>query len=301
MKFYTADVFAEKPHAGNQLAVFLDAGGLSTEQMQTLALEMNLPESSFVTSKRERDGGWDVRIFTPRAELPFAGHPTLGTAFVIREALLPEPAQEVRLNLKVGQIPVRYRRDPSDGVERGVMTQRPPEFGEVIPHETAAGVLGLDLNDVDGSFPAQKVSTGLAHLIVPVKTLSAVKRARLDPARYDAMIRDHDQRTIFFFSRETYSKENDLNARMFAPAFGIAEDPATGSAAGCLAGYLVKHRFLGKPSATVRMEQGYEIDRPSLLFLESSEKDGTIEIQVGGRVFLTAKGELLELPATARD
>jgi trans-2,3-dihydro-3-hydroxyanthranilate isomerase len=292
VNFYLADVFAERPHAGNQLAVFAGARGLPAGAMQTLAREMNFSESTFIVSDGERDGGWDVRIFTPACEVPFAGHPTLGTAQVIRDAILPAPRDEIRLNLGVGQIPVRYEAEPG-GPTRGFMRQPPPVFGAAVPHETVAALLGVERRALDERFPAQQVSTGLPFLIAPFRELADVQRARLDRTRYRALVREHDLPAIYFFCPQTLAPENRIHARMFADDFGVPEDPATGSACGCLAAYLVEHRYLGSERVAARVEQGHEIGRPSLLLLRARREASAIEVEVGGRVFLVARGEWL--------
>ena len=291
-KFHIVDVFAESKYAGNQLAVVLDAGALASDRMQQIARETNFAETTFVLSSEPRDGGWDVRIFTPREEVPFAGHPTLGTSFVIREEFLGPTAERVALNLGVGRIPVRFHRS-EDGSEVLWMQQKPPEFGATVDPATIARVLGLDAGDIDDRYPVQHVSTGLPFLLVPVKSLGAVRRARLVADRYAEAIRDHDAKAIFFFCREALDPENQIHARMFAEHFGVPEDPATGSANGCLAGYLVRHRVLDGDSIDVRVEQGYSIQRPSLLRLNARENDGRIEVSVGGKVVPVARGELL--------
>jgi trans-2,3-dihydro-3-hydroxyanthranilate isomerase len=291
-RFYIVDVFAESRYTGNQLAVVTDAGSMIREEMQQIAREMNFSETSFVASAEKPDGSFDVRIFTPAREVPFAGHPTLGTAFVIREELLERPRDEVILELGVGQIPVRFV-DP--GGERGVlwMRQRPPEFGEQVEHASIAEVLRLELRDVDDRFPVQEVSTGLPFLIVPIRSLAAVRRARIDRERYDELCEKRNIRAIYFFCPQTRDAANGIHARMFADYFGVAEDPATGSACGCLGGYLVRHRYFGRDALDVRVEQGHEIGRPSLLRVRARERGETVEIEVGGKVVMVARGELL--------
>ena len=292
LEFHIIDVFAERKYAGNQLATVFDAGTLDTGQMQLIARETNFAETSFVLANEERDGGFDVRIFTPRAEVPFAGHPTLGTAFLIRQQLLNEACKTVTLNLKVGRIRVRFE-EGEDGSEVLWMHQSPPVFGEVVERETASAVLGLAPEAVDARFSAQVVSTGLPFLIVPLLNLPAVKRARLDRERYEALIENLEAKAVFCFSPEAYEPANQINARMFADYFGVPEDPATGSAAGCLAGYLVRHRYFGADVVEARVEQGYEIGRPSLLRLRAAAAGEAIEVHVGGKVIPTARGELL--------
>ncbi|MBN1362543.1 MAG: PhzF family phenazine biosynthesis protein [Sedimentisphaerales bacterium] len=288
LTFYIVDVFAERQYAGNQLAVFRDAGGLSDKQMQRIAREMNFSETTFILSDDPRDDGYDVRIFTPVAEVPFAGHPTLGTAYVIRQELLGDPAANVTLNLKVGPIPVT-------SADRDVlwMKQNQPDFGATIDSEAVASILGLNESDIDARFAVQEVSTGLWFVIVPLTSLDATRRARTTKDKYHSLFETDRHAGILVFCPEAYSAHNDLNVRVFCPVYGIEEDPATGSGNGCLAGYLVKHRYFGSDAIDVRVEQGYEIGRPSLLRLRAGRQDDSIDVNVGGRVVMVAKGQWL--------
>ena len=290
--FYIVDVFPEKKYAGNQLGVFRDAKGLSDEQMQQFAKEMNYSETTFILSETERDGGYDVRIFTPENELPFAGHPTLGTAFVIQQEIIKEQVEKVVLNLKVGQIPVTFKYS-GEQVDIMWMKQINPTFGQTFEAEAMAPVLGLDENEIHDGYPIQEVSTGTPFIMCPLKTLNAVKRARTNRDKCLELIKDSPAKAILIFSPETYAEENDLNVRVFADYYGVAEDPATGSANGCLAGYLVKHRYFGKDRIDVRVEQGYEIGRPSLLFLRAEAKGEEIDVFVGGKVIMVGQGEFV--------
>lgn len=290
--FYIVDVFAEQKYAGNQLGVFRDAKGLSSEEMQNFAKEMNYSETTFILSDKERDGGYDVRIFTPENELPFAGHPTLGTAFVIQQEIIKEQVEKVVLNLKVGQIPVTFEYS-GEQVDIMWMKQINPTFGQTIDAEAVAPVLGLDEDEIDDRYPVQEVSTGTPFIMCPLKTLDAVKRARTNKDKYLELIKDTEAKAILLFCPETYSKENNLNVRVFADYYGVPEDPATGSANGCLAGYLVKHRYFGEDRIDIRVEQGYEIGRPSLLFLRAEAKGEEIDVFVGGKVIMVAQGEFV--------
>lgn len=290
--FYIVDVFAETKYAGNQLGVFRNAGGLTDDQMQKFAKEMNYSETTFVLSEEERNGGYDVRIFTPEYELPFAGHPTLGTAFAIQQEIIKKPVDRVVLNLKVGQIPVDFKYKGAE-VDIMWMKQIAPTFGQTFDAQTISQVLSLDENDVDGRFPIQEVSTGTPFIMTPLKTLDAVKRARIHKDNYFDLIKDTQAKAILVFCPETYGQDNDLNVRVFADYYGVVEDPATGSANGCLAGYLIKNRYFGKDRIDLRVEQGYEIGRPSLLFLKAQDKVGQIDVFVGGRVQMVAKGKFV--------
>lgn len=299
MTFYIVDVFAIEKYTGNQLAVFLDAGAISEAEMQQIALEMNYSETTFITSNEMRSGGYDVRIFTPNKELPFAGHPTLGTAFIIQQALIKKPVKKVNLNLKVGQIPVTWEG------EFLWMRQNQPTFHRELPPEAIAPVLNIGVEDIDTRFPIQEVDTGIPFIIVPLRTHKALKACRTDRGKYFELVEKTAAKEMLVFCPETYSPENNLSVRVFAEYLGIPEDPATGSANGCLAGYLVKHEYFGfdvsrthgenpgdiEDSIKVRVEQGYEINRPSLLLLKAQKKQSEIEVNVGGKVVMVAKGE----------
>lgn len=291
MQFYILDVFAEEKYAGNQLAVF--RGKPSDEMMQRLAKEMHFSETTFITSESPVSGGYDVRIFTPAAELPFAGHPTLGTAFIVQREIIGKPVAQVILNEKVGQIPVNFAED-------GVlwMEQKAAEFGHIYGREELAEALGLNPEDIDERYPAQEVSTGNPFIIAPIKSLEAVKRAEVNLPKFKEMIRAGEAaqgaRKIFIFCPETENPENQIHARCFVHLYGIPEDPATGSANGNFAGWLAKYRYLGDSKVNARVEQGYEIGRPSLLLLDSEDNGTSISVKVGGRVQLVAKGELVD-------
>jgi trans-2,3-dihydro-3-hydroxyanthranilate isomerase len=287
--FYILDVFAERKYAGNQLAVVRGGSALSSDAMQQIAREINFSETTFILADTPRDGGFDVRIFTPREEVPFAGHPTLGTAHVIRTQLQGGAAEQVVLNLKVGQIPVTFGQD---GYQPGC-SRFSPTFGQQHAAATLAAVLGLDVDDIDARFPIQEVSTGLPFFIIPLKQLAALQRAKVQQERYFDLIRDTVAKGLLIFCPEPHAAPNDISVRVFVDYFGVPEDPATGSANGCLAGYLVKHRYFGRDQIDIRSEQGYEIGRPSLLLLRAAQHDAGIDIQVGGQSILVAQGELL--------
>jgi len=290
-EFFIVDVFAEKKYAGNQLAVFLNARGLPSREMQKIAREMNFSETSFVLSRRPRSGGYDVRIFTPEEEMPFAGHPTLGTAYIIQQAIICTAVPRIRLNLKVGSIPVDFSyRKGKPGILW--MEQVPPTFGRLFDPSSIARALGIYRADIDGRFPVEEVSTGVPFVITPLRKLKAVKMIETDRGFFLKALKGARARCILVFCPQTYSARNDLNVRMFAPLYGIPEDPATGSANGCLAAYLVKHRYFNEPEIDIRVEQGCEINRPSLLYLKAIEAAGRIQIRVGGKVIMVGRGTI---------
>ena len=290
MKFFILDVFAETKLSGNQLAVFLDPENLSTRQMQRIAQEMHYSETTFVNSRVRNDKGYNVRIFTPETELPFAGHPTLGTAYIIQSQVIRKPVTEVRLNMKAGQIPVRF---VYSGKKPKIlwMRQRPPIFGKKFRPAMVADFLDLEQSDLDTRFPVQDVSTGVPFLIVPLKGLDAIKRAKLDTDKYLEFAKNTKSNIVLVFSAETYRSENDLNVRVLIPSSGMTEDAATGSGNGCLAAYLVYYKYMQTEKIDLRVEQGYEIGRKSLLLLKAGPAPSGIEVNVGGMVQFIAEGQ----------
>jgi trans-2,3-dihydro-3-hydroxyanthranilate isomerase len=286
LPFYIVDVFAEEKFAGNQLAVFHGEANLSQEQMQAIAREMHFSETTFILSEEKHNGGYGVRIFTPVAEVPFAGHPTLGTAHIIRSEVATDAPQVIILNLEVGQIPVTFTEDTS------WMKQVNPEFGAKVDAHAVAEILGLTISDIDESFPVEQVSTGLPHIIVPLKKLDALKRTRIILNKYYDLIKDTWAKPILIFCPESHTGVNDMSVRMFADYYGVPEDPATGSGNGCLAAYLVKNRYWGKKEINIRAEQGYEINRPSLLHLKAQDFGSSIDVSVGGKSITVARGEM---------
>ena len=285
LTFYIVDVFAEEKYAGNQLAVVRGGAGLPDETLQKIALEMNYSETTFVLSEEETGGGYDVRIFTPGDEIPFAGHPTLGTAYVIQYEILAGPVESITLKLKAGEIPVTFG-------EVLWMRQLPPTFGATLNSALIAPTLNLEMADLDDRSPVQEVFTGLPALIVPLRDLDALRRCKVDWERHTEVA--GPGKNLYVFCPESHNDgPGDLSARMFANDPGVPEDPATGSAAGCLAAYLLEHGYLGTDSIDVRVEQGYEICRPSLLYLQAARDGDQTTVHVGGKVQMVARGELV--------
>ena len=291
-RFYIVDVFAERPYAGNQLAVIVDAAGLSPETMQQIALETNYSETTFVTSAPEVDGGYRVRMFTPAREIAFAGHPILGTAWVVRHHVAPEVPGPVRLNLAVGQVPVSFESSPDRG--EVVWFRAPPvSLGPTCAPELIAAALGVSPEDIESRAPVQQISAGTSLIIVPLRSLDAVRRSRLDLDAFAPLGAAGFPPLVYVFCRETHHSENDLCARFFFEAHGIREDPATGNGAAFLGAYLLEHRLFPGSDLSLRIEQGYEIRRPSLVMLRARLADGSREVNVGGYVIPTVEGELL--------
>lgn len=289
--FYMVDVFSGQKYGGNQLAVFPKGHLFSDEEMQRITREINFSETTFIFPKESQDNRYRVRIFTPAAEVPFAGHPTLGTAFVIQTFLAEKKYDRLILDLNVGPIPVDM--EYSEGrIDMMTMKQNPPVFGQKLSGDDLAKVLNLSVEDIDSRFPIQEVSTGLPFIIVPLKSLGAVAKARLAKDHYDALIEGLEAKAILFFAPQTKYPENHLHARVFTEYFGVPEDPATGSANGCLAGYLLEYEYFGDKTLKIQVEQGFEIGRDAILYLSGEKKDGEITVYVGGRAALFAQGEL---------
>ncbi len=290
--FVILDVFATGKYTGNQLAVCLDAGGLADLQMQQIAREINFSETTFITNPKLVNSGYNTRIFTPATELPFAGHPTLGTAFAIQQELIKEPIDRLNLNYQVGQIPVdlNYVDSAPDILW---MHQQQPQFYEPIPAEKLAGVIGVNPTDIDSGYPIEPVSTGLPFIIVPLKTLVAVSQSKLNLDLYAKAVANLPAQAILVFCRETIDPDRQLHVRVFTECFGIPEDPATGSANGCLAAYLAKHEYFGTPKVDITVEQGVELGRASLLYLRADYTADRCPVSIGGRVIKTAQGEFI--------
>lgn len=284
--FVTVDVFSSRALAGNPVAVFTDARGLSDAEMQAIALETRLSETTFIIPRdpaTERAEGIKVRIFTVAEELPFAGHPTLGTASVIANA---RNLDEVELDLKVGKIPVRFKATP-DG-RFGEMTQRDPQFGRNHDANQVAAATDLAVDQIDLSVPIQTVSTGFAFAIVPLRSLSTLERLEVDLKKAYAYLSNTDAAQFYFIWRDG-EEAPDVRARML---FYGGEDPATGSAAGCTAAWLVRHGR-AKPDQPVVIVQGVEMKRPSDIYVRASI-DGTrvCNVRVGGHCAEVMRGEL---------
>jgi trans-2,3-dihydro-3-hydroxyanthranilate isomerase len=284
--FVTVDVFASRALEGNQLAVFTDARGLSEVEMQAIALETRLSETTFIIPRdeaTERADGVKVRIFTVAEEMPLAGHPTLGTASVIANA---RNLDAVALDLKVGKIPVTFT-STHDG-RFGEMTQRDPEFAKIHDATEIAKATDIPLAEIDTSLPIQTVSTGFAFAIVPLRSLATLSKLEIDLKRAAAYLATTDAALFFFVTRDT-NDEAGLRARML---FYGGEDPATGSASGCAAAWMVRHG-VAKPEEQVLILQGVEMKRPSRILVRASRDGARVHnVRVGGYCAEVMRGEL---------
>jgi trans-2,3-dihydro-3-hydroxyanthranilate isomerase len=286
--FVQLDVFTSKPFEGNSLAVVLDGRGLSDVEMQALAREMNLSETTFILPREpsvERERGVRVRIFTVQEELPFAGHPTLGTGFQLRGTT---GAREVVLDLNAGKVPIRFDETAGQPLF-GEMTQVDPEFGEQHDREAVARASGVREGDIDPSLPIQTVSTGLSFTVVPLRSLESIRNLHVDLRGSAEYLERSGGKFFYFVSRETVDPAARLHARMM---FYNGEDPATGSAAGCAAAWMVAHG-VAQPEERVLIEQGVEMKRPSRIFVRASLRDNrVVNVRVGGNVVEVLRGEV---------
>lgn len=300
-RFHTLDVFTEHPYSGNPLAVVLEADGLDTEQMQTIAREFNLSETVFVHPATHAEALVRLRIFTPTKEMPFAGHPTVGTACLLADVLLPQANDEIDFLLEenVGPVPVRVRRAAGRPTFAQLSVAKLPEYGPPPPPVAGiAAMLGLPEDEiVNDSERPRCASCGVPFLLVPVRDMAALSRVRPDVARCRELLREYLTRDIYVYTHETEHDDAQIRARMFAPELGIAEDPATGAAAVALAGALAMEDPLADGTLRWNIEQGMEMGRPSLLCTEADKQAGKVTaVRVGGHAVKVAEGNF-EVPA----
>lgn len=301
LKFYQADVFTGQAFGGNPVAVFPDAQGLTDYQLQQIAREMNLSETVFVLPPTDEAAVVRLRIFTPTQEIPFAGHPVLGTFYVLAHLGLiavTDGVTRVMQECNIGLFPVEIHARDGE-ITRIVMTQPKPLFiGSVEETEDLfdlAKALGLSRNQiVDTKKPVMLVSTGLPVVIVPVRTLTAVRSIDPDSAAIVEVCGRLGVNGIMVFTTITVEDHATVHARMFAPAIGILEDPATGSASGAMGAYLVHNGLVEVgPLTEVIIEQGYEIERPSRILVQVESEDDAIQsVKVGGQVVMVVEGTL---------
>lgn len=283
MKFFIVDCFAEEKYQGNELLVLKADRAISDEEQQQIAREINFSETTFILSDKKGDGGYDVRIWTPNVgEVPFAGHPAIGTAHVIRNCYEGGGEDTVRLNLKVGQIPVRAS---GDGM---TMMQNPPEFGGIMQRGEVADVFGISDDDISDEYPVQWVSTGLEAVIVPLRSREALSRIRMNRAAFEQYVKRHPKNYcnhLFFVDMG----EGVFAARCMMEDF--VEDPATGSANGNLSGYLLKYDYFNSQDVKYTVVQGEDMGRKSVLHVHACHKGEEWTIEVGGHCHIVASGD----------
>jgi trans-2,3-dihydro-3-hydroxyanthranilate isomerase len=304
-RFLTADVFTDRPFGGNPLAVFPDARGIPGERMQQIAREFNLSETVFVLPPEDPAHTRKLRIFAPASELPFAGHPTVGTAFVLGAiGEVPLTGGETRIVFEegVGPVPVMIRAEGGKPVFTQLTAAKLPEVGPPPPTiAELAQILSLEPADLlDGEDASEDrpeaVSCGVAFLYIPLRNRDAVRRARLRADRWEALLAGYWAQEVYVFARDPELPGSHLRSRMFAPRMGIVEDPATGAATASFGGYLASRA--PERDGTLRwvIEQGFEMGRPSLLHLEADKQDGRITaVRVGGASVLMSEG-WMEVP-----
>ncbi len=296
-RFHTADVFTDQRFGGNQLAVLPEADGLTPGQMQQIAREFNYSETVFILppAHPSPDGQtFQLRIFTPDEELPFAGHPTIGAAFILtRLGRVRLVAGEGRITFEEGAGPVAVHLTARPGEPFQAMLTAPqrPQYGEAPPVDVLARLLGLEVDDLVPAEPPSAVSCGLPFLFIPVRTLAAIRRLTLNLELWRTTLAGTWAPLLAVFTRETESPEVDIHLRVFCPGLGVPEDPATGSAAAALGGYLA--RSGGDGTRRWVIEQGIEIGRPSRLVVEVDRHAGQISaVRVGGAAIEVMSGEL---------
>lgn len=299
LKYQLVDVFTNTRFGGNQLAVFMDATQVKEEEMLPLARELNLSETTFVLPPDDPMNHYKVRIFTPGGELPMAGHPTIGTTFCLAKALLDmghgqEIPNIMRLEEKIGliEVEIQLKNDYPDLI---TMTQPNPTFSQPLSNRTIfAQLLSLSENDLHPTLPIQTVSCGVPYVFIPVVGLSAIKKVVFNLEIWGKIKTLYNPGFVYVFTMETEIKDNDVHGRMFAPDAGILEDAATGSANGPLGAYIFHHELMRKgEQLSIISEQGFEMGRPSLIYITILSKDDQIsKVQVGGRSVSIGSGEI---------
>jgi trans-2,3-dihydro-3-hydroxyanthranilate isomerase len=297
-RYLTADVFTDEPFGGNQLAVFPDARGIPDHRLQDVAREFNFSETTFVYPATDSSHTRRIRIFTPGNELPFAGHPTVGTAHVlaaIGDLQLDGPVTRIVLEELVGPVPVDIRTEHGQPVFCQLTAAKLPEEGPPPPSNDAlAAALGLEPSDLlDGEWAPRGWTCGVPYLFIPLRDRAAVARSQVRADAWERVLAGTWAPEVIVFAREGERAGSDLHARMYAPGFGIAEDPATGSAAAAMAGYLARRD--PRRDGTLRwvMEQGFEMKRASILEIEADVRGGAITaVRVGGSTVLMCEGTM---------
>lgn len=304
LNYHLVDVFTDRAFGGNPLAVFTQGDGIPDATMQAIAKELNLSETTFVLPPRDAKNNCQVRIFTPASELPMAGHPTIGTAFVLaREGLIKPSDADTTVIFEEGVGPLPVSINWKDRAPAFIEMQQPlPQFGPILTNAgSIAEMLSLDARDIrETNLPIQVVSCGVPYLLVPIGSLTAMGRIRFRLDVWEKTLSGSEAKDVFVFSREVQFSGSDVHSRMFAPAFGISEDPATGSASGPLGCYLVQHQVIGSDGELRCVsEQGIEMGRPSFIKIRiAHDADEITDVRVGGTCHYMGAGTL-ELDTSA--
>ncbi len=290
--FYQVDVFTNIPFGGNPLAVVFNSEGLTDQNLQNIAMEMNLSETSFVFPPDHLPADFLIRIFTPQKELPFAGHPVLGTAHVLRESgKVLSGDHQIKLATKAGIVNIKEKQKEN----LLFMDQLLPEFQNPIDCSDELGeILGISTNDINSTNrPIQIVSTGLPVLLVPIASINVLNNISIDNNRLIQFLTTIGTDLLCVFTDQTLDSDSAIHSRVFAPSLGIVEDPATGSAAGAAGAYLFKNKLLLNDYNNMIIEQGHMVGRPSSLFVSIEQNKNEIQsIQVGGESLTLIKGEI---------
>jgi trans-2,3-dihydro-3-hydroxyanthranilate isomerase len=297
LHYHLVDVFTDRIFGGNQLAVFTNGRGIEVHVMQAIAKELNLSETTFVLPPENPENDYRVRIFTPGAELPMAGHPTVGTSFILaREHLITLAESETTIKLEEGVGTISVQLNFKDGLPDLIwMQQPPPSFGPRFEDTVSiAEMLSLTPDDIETAWPIEVVSCGVPFLFVPIKNLDAARAVRFRLDVWERALQSAGVSGVFVFTTETELADSSVHSRMFAPGLGIAEDPATGGASGPLGCYLVRHRvFPVEQKMEFTSEQGIEMGRPSIIKIIIEQEAGEIKrVRVGGRCRFVGEGYL---------
>ena len=300
LKYALVDVFTNQSFGGNPLAVFHDGSGLDSKTMQQIANELNLSETAFICPPKKPQNQISLRIFTPQVELPIAGHPTIGTAFVMAYLkMLPsqDGLTEWTIEEGKGDIAVSVQKEGEKNV-KVEMIQPLPVFGEILTRQAlVADLLSLPKSELDTRFPIQTISSGLPFLFVPLRSLAAMREINFRTDVWERHFSSNpDRQHIFAFTTETEHEDSTVHCRMFAPAMGISEDPATGAACGPLGAFLVEHGVINsndEETYSIRSEQGIEMGRPSFIDITVTKKKQQFqEVKIGGSAIVVGQGEL---------
>jgi len=296
--YYIVDVFAKNKYEGNQLAVFVDVENqISEDQMLQITKEINFAESIFIKAIKGPQN-CSVSIFTPEYEVPFAGHPCLGVSYIIAKYLLPAPTSTLTLHLKIGEIAILIKQPTALDTSLFYMRQVQPIFRKRFTPKQISESFNIDPFDLDLSLPIQEITTGLPYIIIPLKNKEGIEKLDFSPNFFnDFLLNNHCHKSnsidqlstsLFFFTKDTYEADNDYNTRMFVLENGeVVEDAATGSANGCFLAYLLTYQ---NNSITAKVEQGFQMNRKSYLYLEGSRQEEQYELNVGGYTKLIARG-----------
>ncbi|MCG8548467.1 MAG: PhzF family phenazine biosynthesis protein [Alphaproteobacteria bacterium] len=289
--FFVANVFAEAAYTGNHVSVVCDCKDMSAERMQTIAWEIG--PAAFLTSNEPEGGCYPLRVFTPSREIHYCGHPVLGAAHIIQTELVRRSIPSIEIRMSSGPMSLGLSYEGGSLSSLG-MVQDKAVFGSVLDRQAVMDcLLNIAPEDLHPELPIQEVSTGLPYVVVPLRSLEVIRRVGIDDAAFAQLTANSDAKIMLLFTPESESAENNIHMRVFAHYYGVPEDPGTGSAGGALGAYLLDRGFLGKNRLDMRVEQGYAINRPSLLRVQADLRAEDINVTVSGSVVTVGRGTLL--------